>query len=249
MLKMLHDGGPVIPRTVTNAVAEAWQPALSAPFPKSDCCAVKPALPVSPVPSSRNKLWQLPSLLYCSIIGTCLTCSELRKIVARCTGEDCDSLSDLAVHERAVQLAGSPDGGGRILHKALDKQHHSTIKHFDRAKAVEEIAALWQDAKRSGDIPGAYWAVLSHRSTTQRLREQVFGDVHMLSHLVGAANRADIRRLAALEQLNSELAEKVERQQTQLREAIVSRDAAARRMEPLGKPALRVPDRALSASR
>src|SRR5262249_56449253 len=31
---------------------------------------------------------------------------------------------------------------------------------------------------------------------------RVFGDVHMLSHLVGAANRADIRRLRELKQDN-----------------------------------------------
>jgi hypothetical protein len=52
----------------------------------------------------------------------------------------------------------------------------------------------------------------------------------MLSHLVGAANRADIRRLAALEAERAELAIKVEKQQTQLREAIVTRDATIRRL-------------------
>jgi len=52
----------------------------------------------------------------------------------------------------------------------------------------------------------------------------------MLSHLVGAANRADIRRLAALEAERAELALKVEKQQTQLREAIVARDTTIRRL-------------------
>ena len=52
----------------------------------------------------------------------------------------------------------------------------------------------------------------------------------MLSHLVGAANRADIRRLAALEVERADLALKVEKQQTQLREAIVARDATIRRL-------------------
>jgi hypothetical protein len=46
----------------------------------------------------------------------------------------------------------------------------------------------------------------------------------MLSHLVGAANRADIRRLRELESRNAELSEKVERQQAALREAVVTRD-------------------------
>ena len=52
----------------------------------------------------------------------------------------------------------------------------------------------------------------------------------MLSHLVGAANRADIRRLTTLETERAELALKVEKQQAQLREAIVTRDATIRRL-------------------
>ena len=50
----------------------------------------------------------------------------------------------------------------------------------------------------------------------------------MLSHLVGAANRADIRRLKALETENAELREKLGRQQTRLQEDITSRDARIR---------------------
>ena len=52
----------------------------------------------------------------------------------------------------------------------------------------------------------------------------------MLSHLVGAANRADIRRLATLETERAELALKVEKQQAQLRDAIVTREATIRRL-------------------
>jgi hypothetical protein len=52
----------------------------------------------------------------------------------------------------------------------------------------------------------------------------------MLSHLVGAANRADIRRLAAPEAERAGLTLKVERQQAQLREAIVTCDATIRRL-------------------
>ncbi|MBV8705037.1 MAG: DUF2325 domain-containing protein [Acetobacteraceae bacterium] len=55
----------------------------------------------------------------------------------------------------------------------------------------------------------------------------------MLSHLVGAANRADIRRLTALEEENAALTAKVERQQSRLREAITSRDASIRRLGAL----------------
>jgi hypothetical protein len=47
--------------------------------------------------------------------------------------------------------------------------------------------------------PGRYWALLSHAAATETIVKKAFQDVHMLSHLVGAANRADIRRLRELE--------------------------------------------------
>ena len=53
---------------------------------------------------------------------------------------------------------------------------------------------------------------------------KVFGDVHMLSHMVGAANRADIRRLCQLEEQNAALSAKVEAQQLQLRDGFTERD-------------------------
>jgi hypothetical protein len=67
---------------------------------------------------------------------------------------------------------------------------------------------------------------LTHPATTHAVVRLVFGEVHMLSHLVGAANRADIRRLCDLEQRNAELKEKLRRQQAALHQAVVTRDAS-----------------------
>ena len=92
------------------------------------------------------------------------------------------------------------------------------------------------NAVEKAQIPGGYWAVLTHPQSTEDLVCRVFGEVHMLSHLVGAANRADIRRLRELESENAALQEKVERQQRQLRDAVVTRDATIAGLnEMLGK--------------
>ena len=77
---------------------------------------------------------------------------------------------------------------------------------------------------RRGDIPGAYWAALTHPFATRAVIGDAFGEVHMLSHLVGAANRADIRRLRQLEEANGELQTRLDRQQVAFRNAVVVRD-------------------------
>ena len=66
--------------------------------------------------------------------------------------------------------------------------------------------------------------MLSHPAATDAVMRRVFGDVHMLSHMVGAANRADIRRLRQLEEDNAALSAKLEAQQRQLRDGFTARD-------------------------
>ncbi|RZA06184.1 MAG: DUF2325 domain-containing protein, partial [Proteobacteria bacterium] len=162
----------------------------------------------------RMKLADLDANFQCSIIGTCMTTAALRKVMARFI--HVHGVSDLDIHHEAVWMASAPGPASKALHKALDNQHSATLLRLARVSDAVALGALWEDALRSGDIPGAYWALLTHRHATNALRKKVFGDVHMLSHLVGAANRADIRRLVALEHANADLRERIERQQESL---------------------------------
>jgi hypothetical protein len=172
----------------------------------------------------RTRIWELSSHFHCSIVGTCLSTAELRQVLAKAK-PTADAATEHELHGLGVLVAGQHDAAGKLLHKALDKRHALTIRQFDKAKTVEELRGQWRDAVKRSEIPGAYWAVLTHPSASEALVREVFGEVHMLSHLVGAANRADIGRLSQLEAENAALRDKAQRQQNQLREAIVSRDA------------------------
>jgi hypothetical protein len=57
--------------------------------------------------------------------------------------------------------------------------------------------------------------------------------LHMLSHLVGSANRADIRKLKLLERERAALTEKIERQYTRLRQTIDERNSAVEKLNTL----------------
>jgi hypothetical protein len=117
----------------------------------------------------------------------------------------------------------------RDCHLASKGRVHATEDRCCRCGGIHVLVCrLWDDALRSGDIPGAYWALLTHPATTDELMKGAFGDVHMLSHLVGAANRADIRRRRALEAENADLTLKVEKQQVQLEVARRSSPSRAR---------------------
>lgn len=166
----------------------------------------------------RTRLWELDSHLHCSIIGTCLSTHDLRKLVPRFKALDRQHATDLEIHHAAVELAIEGGDGGKALHKALDERYATTIRRFASAADPDAVLALWNDARKAGEIPSAYWALITHPQATLDVRQAAFGELHMLSHLVGAANRADIRRLVALEEENAELRGKVERQQGRLHE-------------------------------
>ena len=87
------------------------------------------------------------------------------------------------------------------------------------------MRSLWRDAVKRGEIPGGYWATLTHPAATRAMISDAFGEVHMLSHLVGAANRADIRRLCQLEEENAELHARLDKQQAAFGQAVATRDA------------------------
>jgi Uncharacterized protein conserved in bacteria (DUF2325) len=172
----------------------------------------------------RRKIWEFGTHLHCSIIGTCLSTSELRHVLLKLGVREAADGSDHDLHASAVLIAGKHQEGAKLLHKALDRRHRLAINQFERTKNRTEVRSRWQEAAQQGEIPGAYWAALTHPATDDALVKEIFAEVHMLSHLVGAANRADIRRLRQLEAENAELQAKVARQQQQLRDAVVSRD-------------------------
>ncbi|GAB7543162.1 DUF2325 domain-containing protein [Cupriavidus sp. 8B] len=180
------------------------------------CCP--PAEPQSLGGRRRTRLAELDSHLHCSVIGTCMTTSELRKLVPRFTTLDRQRATDLEIHHEAVKLSSAGGEGCKAFQKALDERYAHALRRFGAAKDADAVRKLWDEAVSSGDIPPAYWAVMTHPDASTAVRQAAFGEVHMLSHLVGAANRADIRRLVALEEDNATLRDKLERQQERLQE-------------------------------
>src|ERR1700722_15476739 len=211
-----------------------WAPAA---VPSAVASAVTPSRDVAARLSSpskrRTQIWDLHPSLHCSIIGTCLSSGELRRLLARLKVQGAETADDHDLHILGVLLAGRAKAGAKHLQKALDRRHQPSLNQFAKAKDTAAVAALWEEALGRGDIPGAYWALLTHPAATDAMVKDVFGKVHMLSHLVGAANRADIRRLRQLEEDNAALAAKLERQQLQLRDGFTSRDESIRRLSDM----------------
>src|SRR5262249_1123864 len=186
-----------------------------------------------PTTAKRSRVWDLADTLHCSIVGTCLSTAELRHVLIRLSVKGGEEADEHQVHVLGVMLAGRREAGAKLLQRALDRRHGLAIKQYARAKNEAALLELWDESVRSGEIPGAYWALLSHPLATDAAVKKAFGDVHMLSHLVGAANRADIRRLRQLEEEIGAMTAKLDRQQRQLRDGFQARDETIRRLNEM----------------
>jgi phage shock protein A len=169
---------------------------------QNGCSAMsKDRPPLAYFPANKRKnIWELSSHHHCSIVGTCLTIGEARavgkKIGAKCPNpEDLDSV----IHSILVRESQTKNRVSTLLNKALNKKYESSIRVFQRCNTSLEIKELWKDAFEAGNIPGPYWAALSHPMIDYEVTIKIYSDVHMLSHLVGSSNRADIARLSELE--------------------------------------------------
>lgn len=172
----------------------------------------------------RRKLWEIEGRYHCTVIGTCLSMRDLWKIARKTKMRFPDTMSDYDLHGSVVGAAARKEPLGKLIHRALDRKHRAPIEACKKLGSLDELNAYWTASLQAGDVPGPLWAVLSHPLVNGDLRERLFGDVHMLSHLVGASNRADIQRLSQFEQDLEVLSDDLDAEKARARQAIEERD-------------------------
>ncbi|MEW5968102.1 MAG: DUF2325 domain-containing protein [Pseudomonadota bacterium] len=149
-------------------------------------------------PARRRKLWELEEKLHCPVIGTCISLDELKK-VARKEGFSGRGFDAYRLHVEAVSASCTRNSASEMMHKLLERKFARWIKLFDQAKSDAAVCSLWQEHLAHGQVAGPMWAALTHKAASQETVDKVYGDMHMLSHQVGAGLAADARRLEYLE--------------------------------------------------
>jgi len=179
----------------------------------------------------RRKIWDLSDGWHCSIVGTCLTLRDLRALGRKLSLEPKPGFPvDYQLHGHFVGHAATRNKTSKFLNSLLERKHATAIRKLAKISSEDDLTRAWEDALEAGDIPGPFWALMSHPDTPARLAERMFADVHMLSHLVGASNRADIRRLGELEEHLSEVREDRDRERRHHAERMAEK---SRRIEML----------------
>lgn len=175
------------------------------------CDPQSPPRRLTGLASNRPKLWELDARLHCSVIGTCLSLEDLRGVCRR-IGLQIDAwMSDYEFHHACVAMADRPLPAVRQLNKLLERKYKEDVVRLARVDDRDQLLRAWRDALDQGSVAGTYWALLTHPALPADLQARITGDVHMLSHLSGATQRADLKRLQTLERRVASLQAKLER--------------------------------------
>ena len=166
------------------------------------------SIPAKPL-SRRLKLWEIHHHFHCSILGTCLTMAELRKVARQSNCAVDASTDDFLLHSHMVAESAKKERTARNLQRMLDRKYHRWIQQLKGATS-DCFETLWKQALQGGDIPGLLWALMTHPETNGPLITRIHQQVHMLSHIQGSENRADLHTRQQLHNQVTELQQKLE---------------------------------------
>jgi hypothetical protein len=175
-------------------------------------------------PRRRILLWEQADSVHCSIVGTCASVGDLRRIARRVGIDVAADTPDYDLHGRFVRLATTDNAFSRAFQKLLDTRYEGALRRIARTRGAADLAALWDDMCDRGQVAPAYWAFMSHGHVPNDLRVRVFGEVHMWSHLAGASFRRKTVEAAALRDQIRETQERARRTEAGLHAALAERD-------------------------
>lgn len=163
-----------------------------------------PTPPVAPAVGDRLHIWQIAEKMHCSVLGTCLPLGEFIAIGRRMGYKLDPKASPHEIHAWAVDQMVAPNELARRVDKAIEKRYGAVAQRVRAARSESEVETRWRQVHGEGLIAGAYWGAMTHPLSGDTLRWRIFGEIHMLSHLIGASRRADLCRLHELELTTAE---------------------------------------------
>ncbi|MEZ0246410.1 MAG: DUF2325 domain-containing protein [Methylophilaceae bacterium] len=168
--------------------------------------------------SRRHRLWELTHRYHCPVIGVCFKLGEIRELVLKVMTFP-HRPTDYEVHCTAASECGTRTPLSSLLHKTLEKKYALAIQRCKPLKTTEELARKWREAVAGDDVPGMFWAVLTHPASTEEFRLQVYADIHMLQHQIGAGVRREQQAWTKLQEENAMLGRELSRMQQRVTES------------------------------
>ncbi|CAN7223164.1 DUF2325 domain-containing protein [Massilia sp. LjRoot122] len=180
--------------------------------------------------SRRRRVWELSQTSHCPLVGVALPLNALRRLVERVTGGKLLH-DDYDIHVGAVSECALRNPLSEALQKEFERRYAGDVARFRAARTTQEVGALWDRAVAAGNVPGAFWAGLTHARCTPDLEQRMCRDIHMVQHQAGACVRADMDKYNMLVADNARLVRELARAQGRCQSLMQDKAAQAERFE------------------
>lgn len=160
------------------------------------CSSDRPTLssPVAPKSSRRRRLWDLPRVVLCPVLGTCLSIEQLRRLADKVIGQRVLA-DDYELHCSAINECAQRSDLAERVQRELDTRHAQAIRQARALASPDALRSHWRAATQGSEVGAALWVTLTHPCCDAALEEQVQRDIHMLQHQAGTGVRLDVQRL------------------------------------------------------
>ncbi len=158
----------------------------------------------------RRAIWQINDFYYCATIGTCLTLSEQKKILAK---EKCDPgrYTPYEIHCVMISQAKSENRISRRMNTLLNHKYREEIREFSGCDE-RVFLPIWNKRLAEGKICGLYWVAVTNKHFSDAMLARLFGDVHMLSHINGGEIRSSLQEAVRIKEENTQLKDTLRRE-------------------------------------
>lgn len=181
-------------------------------------------------PSRRTRIWEWTDEVHCSVLGTCASIDDLRRLARKLGIAIRSGATDYQIHGYFVVEAARETRFARAFQKLMDQRYAGAIRRVAAVRSPDDMTTLWADMRNKGQIAAAYWAFMSHGHVPLSLRAAIFGDVHMLSHLAGAQYRSRIIEAVALRDQIQDAKDRASRVEAGLHETLRRQDEEITRL-------------------
>ncbi len=127
-----------------------------------------------------KNIWEIECNFKCPVIGAMLSVDKHKSILKKC-GYNVKLMKPYEYHQ---MIMGNLTDENNVSYKVNNFIRHHAGKFMEKITNLsdDELFKLWKDIVKNGDPGPLLYAIVAKEDTSVDILQEVYGDIHMLSH-------------------------------------------------------------------
>lgn len=167
--------------------------------------------------ADRRHFWQVDPCFRCPVVGTCIPLAAQKRLLKK-AGIDKKKRTPFEVHELLVASSENPNRLSRCIDHFLNRRYGKVVQRLlplDQASFLDCFRSRFE----GGEAASAVWAAAVHPGLTDEHKRLIFSRIHMAMHASSEQHAKLTRQLAAADNANAVLRQRLKAVTGSLRSA------------------------------